>query len=75
MNLLATTPNWEEWADVAKYFTTQVKKTGVKVELGKAVTAELVQKEKPDKVIIATGPKLIIPVVPGVRGEECGLCL
>lgn len=70
LNLLATTPNWDEWADVAKYFITQVQKTGVKVELGKEVTADLVQKEEPDKVIIATGPILDIPLVPGVKGKN-----
>lgn len=68
LNLLATTPNWEEWADVAKYFITQVRKTGVKVELGKEVTAELVEKEKPDKVVVATGPVLDIPEISGVNG-------
>jgi 2,4-dienoyl-CoA reductase (NADPH2) len=70
LNLLATTPNWEEWADVAEYFETQVKKTGVRVELGREVTAELVQKEKPDRVIIATGPTLEVPPVPGVWGKN-----
>jgi 2,4-dienoyl-CoA reductase (NADPH2) len=70
LNLLATTPNWDEWADVAKYFITQVQKAGVKVELGKEVTAELVQKEKPDRVIVATGPILEPPEVPGINGKN-----
>ena len=70
LNLLATTPNWGEWADVAKYFVTQLRKTGVKVELGTEVTSELVQREKPDRVIIATGPILDIPEVPGVNGKN-----
>jgi len=70
LNLLATTPTWEEWADVVKYFKTQVQKAGVKVELGKEVTAELVGKEKPDQVIIATGPKTVLPDVPGVDGKN-----
>lgn len=70
LNLLATTPNWEEWADVAKYFVTQVKKAGVKVVLGREVTAELVEREGPDRVIIATGPVLDVPDVPGVHGKN-----
>jgi len=70
LNLLATTPNWEEWADVTQYFITQLKKTGVKVEMGKTVTAELVEQEKPDKVIVAIGPKPVFPDVPGVDGKN-----
>ena len=70
LNLLATTPNWDEWADVANYFMTQVRKAGVKVVLGKEVTRDLVQKEKPDTVIVATGPILDVPEVPGVNGPN-----
>lgn len=70
LNLLATTPNWEEWADVVTYFATQVRKAGVKVVLGKEVTAELVGMEKPDHVIVAVGPKSVLPQVPGIDGEN-----
>ena len=70
LNLLATTPNWDEWADVARYFATQVEKAGVKVVLGREVTAELVEQEGPDRVIIATGPVLDVPDVPGADGKN-----
>lgn len=70
LNLVAKAPSLGEWADVAKYWITQLRKTGVKVELGKEVTAELVKQEKPDKVIIAAGPILEIPDVPGANGKN-----
>jgi NADPH-dependent 2,4-dienoyl-CoA reductase/sulfur reductase-like enzyme len=38
-----------------EYYRTQLKKLGVKMELGKEVTPELVQKVRPDAVILAPG--------------------
>jgi 2,4-dienoyl-CoA reductase (NADPH2) len=70
LNFLATTPNWSEWADVVKYFATQLQKTKVKVECRKEVTSELVENEKPDVVIVATGVKINMPQVPGVDGKN-----
>jgi 2,4-dienoyl-CoA reductase (NADPH2) len=70
LNFLATTPNWSEWADVVKYFSTQLQKTKVKVECRKEVTAELVGNEKPDVVIVATGVKMNIPQIPGADGKN-----
>lgn len=49
------------------YYIKQLKKLGVKVELAKEVTSVLVQKLKPDVVIIATGSTPIIPDVPGIE--------
>lgn len=66
MLLNAKTPTWGEWADVAKYFRTQVQKAGVKVRLNTEVTPELVEQEKPDAVILATGARPLIPDIPGV---------
>ena len=66
LNLLAKVPLSEDWADVAKYFSTQMAKTGVKVELQKEVTLELIKREKPDALILATGAKPSIPQVPGI---------
>jgi 2,4-dienoyl-CoA reductase-like NADH-dependent reductase (Old Yellow Enzyme family)/thioredoxin reductase len=44
-----------------KYFQTQMKKLGVKVELGKAATANMVKGFKPEAVVVATGSVPIIP--------------
>ena len=45
----------------------QLKKLDVNIRLNTALTKEHVIEEKPDKVIIATGAKPIIPDVPGVK--------
>ena len=66
MKLGAKTPLLYDWYDLIRYYATQLTKTGVKVELGKEVTADLINKEKPDVLILATGAKTSIPKVPGI---------
>jgi 2,4-dienoyl-CoA reductase-like NADH-dependent reductase (Old Yellow Enzyme family)/thioredoxin reductase len=48
------------------YLTTQLKKLGVKVELGVEVTPGLVEEVKPDTVVVATGAEPITPNIPGI---------
>jgi pyruvate/2-oxoglutarate dehydrogenase complex dihydrolipoamide dehydrogenase (E3) component len=47
-----------------------VKKAGVKVELGVEATPELIKRQKPDVVIVATGAAHAIPDIPGSRGAN-----
>jgi len=55
---------------VRDYEGTQIKKLKVKVELKTEVTSELVAKEKPDAVILATGAEPLIPDIPGIKGKN-----
>jgi 2,4-dienoyl-CoA reductase-like NADH-dependent reductase (Old Yellow Enzyme family)/thioredoxin reductase len=52
------------------YMINQVKKLKVKLELGKALTAEEVKKGKPDVVILAAGVKPLIPSPEDVPGLD-----
>jgi len=52
------------------YYKTRLGKLSVKVKLNQAVTPELVEKEKPDVVIVATGSGSLIPNIPGVEGKN-----
>ncbi len=52
------------------YLLTQVNKLGVKVELMKEATPELVQQASPEVVIIATGAAPVIPQIPGMEGDN-----
>ena len=52
------------------YYVTQLKKLGVKVELRQAVTPELVNKMKPEAVIVATGSSPLVPDIPGITKEK-----
>lgn len=60
-------PNKGEFATYPAWLLRQLKKLNVDVILNTPVTAELVKKLNPDKVIIATGAKPIIPNVPGIN--------
>ncbi|MFH1672126.1 MAG: FAD-dependent oxidoreductase [Pseudomonadota bacterium] len=55
---------------LVNYLSAQVRKLGVAIELGREATAELIQKEKPDVVFIATGSKPIVPEIPGVENDN-----
>lgn len=57
----------EELKYLSQWFTTQLKKLSIQLELGKEVTAEMVLEMKPDTVIVATGA---IPLIPEFSGDE-----
>ncbi len=70
MRLGAKTPLLYEWDDIIRYYSTQLTKAGVKVELGKEATTDLIKKEAPDVLIIATGAKPKVPKIPGIDREN-----
>ena len=69
LNLAAIIPGREEIGGLVDYLVTQVKKLGVDVSLGVEVTPDLIEKGKPDVVIVATGSN---PVVPDILGIDRG---
>jgi 2-enoate reductase len=69
--VLASVPDFKhDYRILINYFTTQLEKLGVTIELGKEATPELVEKIKPDAVFVATGSAAIIPEIPGVRKRK-----
>jgi 2,4-dienoyl-CoA reductase (NADPH2) len=70
VNLSAIPPTREEFVNIPRYFGHQLNKLGVKVTLGREVDAQLINQEKPDAVIVATGAEPLIPDIPGIRGEN-----
>ena len=56
----------QELGNLLRYFSVQMKKLGVKVELGKEATPALVKESDPDVIIIATGASALFPTIPGV---------
>ncbi len=52
------------------YLVNQVKEVGVKVELQKEATPELIRKINPDELIIATGAEPATPDCPGVSNDN-----
>ena len=61
VNLASVHPFKQEISQVIKYLSLQAQKAGVKLELGREVTPELVSELKPDVVIIATGASPLRP--------------
>jgi 2,4-dienoyl-CoA reductase-like NADH-dependent reductase (Old Yellow Enzyme family)/thioredoxin reductase len=57
----------EELRYLREWFPNQLRKLGVKVELGKGATKELVLALKPDVVIIGTGSTPLRPDIPGIE--------
>jgi mycofactocin system FadH/OYE family oxidoreductase 2 len=65
VNLLVRVPNRVEFGDVSRNLQREILEAGVEVQLGVEVTAELIEREQPDAVIIATGSLPGLPPVPG----------
>lgn len=64
-------PQKDEIPKFARYLSSQLGKTGVKVNLSLAVTDEFIKAERPDAVVIAAGASPIVPEdVPGVKREN-----
>jgi 2,4-dienoyl-CoA reductase-like NADH-dependent reductase (Old Yellow Enzyme family)/thioredoxin reductase len=69
-NLAAVPPHKQELTRVTKYLTTQLAKAGVEVRLNTEVTEAVVDAERPDVAIIATGGEPIVPEIPGIEGRR-----
>lgn len=68
--LASMPPAKGEFASFTNWQITQLQKLGVEVELNTVVTQELVDAVGPDSVVVATGAKPIVPVIPGVEREN-----
>ncbi len=66
----AVPPHKQELALLKRYLARQLEKSAAQVKLGVEVTPELVEKEKPDVVILATGSMPMIPEIPGISGSK-----
>jgi pyruvate/2-oxoglutarate dehydrogenase complex dihydrolipoamide dehydrogenase (E3) component len=67
LHLASVAPGKEEVRNLIEYLTNQLKKLGVRVELGKEVTPYTVDEIRPDAVVVATGANPWIPKISGVN--------
>ncbi len=56
----------EEMFEAARYRIYEVKRTGVRIELGREITLAEVNKLNPEVVVVATGAVPLAPVIPGM---------
>jgi len=55
LNIAGRAPGRVDFLEPPRWYSTQLKKLGVEVNLGTAVTVEMVREKKPDAVVVATG--------------------
>jgi 2,4-dienoyl-CoA reductase (NADPH2) len=60
----------EDLPAMVRYFKTQINKLGVKTELGIEADSAMIEKIKPDVVIMATGGELTVPKIIGIEKEK-----
>jgi 2,4-dienoyl-CoA reductase (NADPH2) len=61
---------FEDQPALVDYYKRQLVKLGVEINLGKEVTPSLVEKIKPEVVILAKGGVPRLPDIPGIRGSN-----
>jgi 2,4-dienoyl-CoA reductase-like NADH-dependent reductase (Old Yellow Enzyme family)/thioredoxin reductase len=69
LNLAAIPPGKSEILTIIRYYTAQFKALGVKTELNKEATTDLVKKMAPDVIIIACGSDTYFPPIPGINNS------
>ena len=68
--LAALPPHKRELALLNRYLARQLEESAVQVKLGVEATPELLEKDKPDAVILAAGSTPQIPEIPGVTKDK-----
>jgi 2,4-dienoyl-CoA reductase (NADPH2) len=57
----------EDFPGIVHYFSNQLTQLGVEIRLGQKVGIELIEKMKPDVVILAHGGRATLPEIPGIN--------
>jgi mycofactocin system FadH/OYE family oxidoreductase 2 len=70
VNLAIKVPIRNEFGGCIRYRIKQMEILGVRVNLGVEVTPEVVEKERPDAVVVATGSRPFTPPIPGVDQDN-----
>ena len=65
VNLASIAPHKDVFNNLISYYSVQMKRLGVTVELEKEATPALIEEMRPDVIIIATGATTLFPPVPG----------
>jgi len=66
LRLGSVPPHKEILMTIPEYYSLELNRLGVELRLGIRATSELIIKENPDAVIIATGGVVLVPDIPGI---------
>ncbi|MEB3236926.1 MAG: FAD-dependent oxidoreductase [Candidatus Sericytochromatia bacterium] len=67
LRMASRIPGKEEYAETLRYYGKRLEETGVEVELGRTVSAEILLAGGFDEIVLATG---VLPRSPGIPGED-----
>ena len=71
INIASVAPGKQEFIRMVKYLSRQMEKAGVRIEVGKEVTPELVEELKPQAVVVASGGSSLVPEdIPGIDSDR-----
>ena len=70
LNLAVTPPHKDEIQNLIDFLSVQVAKLNIDITLNSLVTPEIIEKIKPDAIIIAAGAELLIPEIPGLKQDN-----
>ncbi|MFC2016303.1 FAD-dependent oxidoreductase [Chloroflexota bacterium] len=66
----AAAPHKDRIGSLTSYFTIQLEKFEVEVELGHEATAEMVMAFGPEVLVLATGARPVVPEIPGLKMSD-----
>ena len=70
LNLALRVPGKDEFNETLRYFSYQLKQTGVELHLGERVNSEQLQALNADEYVIATGVRPRVPEIEGIEHEK-----
>ncbi|MFA4836558.1 MAG: NAD(P)/FAD-dependent oxidoreductase, partial [Dehalococcoidia bacterium] len=70
LNLAVKPPHKGRIQALIDYFENQLRKLGVIVKLETEITSAVIENNKPDAVVIATGVGPFVPEIPGIKGKN-----
>lgn len=70
LRLNCVAPGKDKYNWFTDYLKTQTNKLKVNIKLGQEAAADLIEKENPDVVIVATGAEPIVPDIPGIKSAK-----